>query len=327
MRRTTLFAATAAAAALFVSACGSDDSGEAGAQELGRLEIVAPAAPGSGWDQTARAVQGSFEAEDLARSVEVTNVEGASGTVALAQLAPQKGKKDVLMASGLAMMSGIISNGTDVTLDDLTPIARLIGEYEAIVTPKDSKYADVESLFKAIKADPKSVTIGGGSAGSADHIYIGLLAQHFGVAPADVNYIPYSGGGEATTALLGGKVDAGIAGISEFAEQIESGNLNGLLVSSGEDVGIEFAQMAGDIDPSLEFQNWRSLMAPADLPGDLEQQYVDAVTEMHDSESWAKALETNGWTDNFLAGEEFGSWLKEENPRVQGVLDDLGLAQ
>lgn len=311
---------------MLLGACGSTDGGDAETQAFSRLEIIAPAAPGSGWDQTARAVQASFEADALARSVEVTNIEGASGTVALAQLAPQKGKKDVLMASGLAMMSGVIANGTDVTLDGLTPIARLIGEYEAIVIPVDSEYADVDELFAAIKQDPESVAIGGGSAGSADHIYIGLLAQHYGVDPADVNYIPYSGGGEATTALLGGKVDAGIAGINEFAEQIKAGELTGLLVSSTEDVGIEFTQTAADIDESLEFQNWRSLMAPLDLPGETVDEYLAAVEQMHDSDSWAEALKTNGWTDNYLAGDEFAAWLDEENSRVQGVLDDLGLA-
>lgn len=328
MRNTRVQAVCAAAALLILSACGQSDSADSGVDEFGRLEIIAPAAPGSGWDQTARAVQAAFEADSLARSVEVTNVEGASGTVALAQVAPQKGKEDLLIASGLAMMSGIISNGSEVTLDDLTPVARLMGEYEVIVTPKDSPYPDMESLFAAIKKDPKSVAIAGGSAGSADQIFIGLLAKHFGVDPASVNYVPYSGGGEAATALLGGKVQAGVSGLNEFAEQIKGGNLKGLMISSAEDVdGIEFAQNATDIDPSLEFQNWRSLMAPASISPELKKQYVEAAESMHDSDSWKKALDTNGWNDNFLAGDEFASWLDEENGRVKGVLADLGLAK
>lgn len=328
MRKSRVLSACAAAALVLLAACGQSDSTDSGSNKFSRLEIIAPAAPGSGWDQTARAVQAAFEADDLARSVEVTNVEGASGTVALAQVAPQKGKKDLLIASGLAMMSGIISNGTSVTLDDLTPVARLMGEYEVIVTPKNSPYKDVASLFAAIKENPKKVAIAGGSAGSADHIYIGLLAKHFGVDPADVNYVPYSGGGEATTALLGGKVQAGISGLNEFAEQIKAGKLEGLLISSAKDVGtIRFAQNASDVDASLEFQNWRSLMAPGGISGDLEKRYVAAAQSMHDSASWKKALTTNGWNDNFISGDEFDTWLDEENERVKGVLADLGLAK
>ncbi len=332
--RTPRLITAAVATALALAACsggtdsGSGDQASADFKPLSRVEIIAPAAPGSGWDQTARAVQEALQADDLARNVEVKNVPGASGTVALAQVAPQKGKNDLLIASGLAMMSGIITNGTDVTLDDLTPIARIVGEYEVIVVPKDVPFNTADELFAAIKADPKSVAIAGGSAGSADHIFIGLLAQHYGVKPADVNYVPYSGGGEATTALLGGKVQAGVAGLNEFIEQIKTGNLKGLLVSSTDQVeGATFAQTSAQIDPGLEFQNWRSIMAPGGIDAELTTQYVEALTRMHDSSAWSDAVKKNGWNDNFLAGDEFAAWLKEETARVQTVLTDLGLAK
>ncbi|MCT7658543.1 Bug family tripartite tricarboxylate transporter substrate binding protein [Mycobacterium deserti] len=325
----------ALAVALALAGCGSNsDSGGGGERSggdfkaLSRVEIIAPAAPGSGWDQTARAVSEALQSDGLARSAEVKNVPGASGTVALAQVAPQRGKGDLLIASGLAMMSGIITNGTEVTLDDLTPIARVVGEYEVIVVPKEVPFNNADELFAAIKRDPKSVAIAGGSAGSADQIFIGLLAKHYGVKPADVNYVPYSGGGEATTALLGGKVQAGVAGLNEFAEQIKTGALKGLLISSTDQVGdIKFAQTSAQLSPDLEFQNWRSIMAPPGIDDPLKAQYIEAMTRMHDSSAWSDAVKKNGWNDNFLAGEEFAAWLKEENARVQAVLTDLGLAK
>jgi putative tricarboxylic transport membrane protein len=332
----TRLAAAAAVAVLALSACGTgkeaSTSGSKGAsgefRALDRVEIIAPAAPGSGWDQASRAVQDSLRSASLAKAPEVKNVPGASGTVALAQVAPQKGKKDLWVASGLAMMSGVISNGTTVTLDDLTPLARLMGEYEVIVTPKDSPYSSVAELFEAIKKDPKSVAIAGGSAGSADHIFIGLLAQHFGVKPAEVNYVPYSGGGEATTAILGGKVQAGVSGLNEFAAQIKEGKLKGLLVSSAKPVdGLEFAETAADVDQSLEFQNWRSMMAPGGLNDDLKNQYIEALKRMHASQGWKDTLAKNAWNDSFIVGDEFGTWLKEENTRVTGILKELGLAK
>lgn len=331
----TRIAAVATVAVLTLTACGSNDSSsdtkaKAGKkpEALNRLEIIAPAAPGSGWDQAARAVQDSLRAAKLAKSPEVKNVPGASGTVALAQVAPQKGKEDLWIASGLAMMSGVISNGTNVTLDDLTPLARLMGEYEVIVTPKGSPYKTVDELFAAIKKNPKAVSIAGGSAGSADHIFIGLLAKHYGVKPADVNYVPYSGGGEATTAILGGKVQAGVSGLSEFSAQIKEGKMSGLLISSAQQVeGVQFAQTAADIDKGLEFQNWRSMMAPTGVSDELKTQYTEAIKQMHASQGWKDTLKKNAWNDNFIAGDEFATWLKEENTRVKGVLDDLGLSK
>ncbi|MFD5554551.1 Bug family tripartite tricarboxylate transporter substrate binding protein [Streptomyces sp. NPDC127068] len=330
MKNTRVAVAIAVVAVTSLSAC-SDSSGDkkdGEAQAINRLEIIAPAAPGSGWDQASRATQEALRSAKLATSPEVKNVPGASGTVALAQVAPQKGKEDLWIASGLAMMSGVISNGTNVTLDNLTPLARLMGEYEVIVTPKDSPYKSVEDLFKAIKDNPKSVSIAGGSAGSADHIYVGLLAKYYGVDPAEVNYVPYSGGGEATTAILGGKVQAGVSGLSEFSAQVTEGNLKGLYVSSLKPVeGVKFAETALDVSPTLEFQNWRSMMAPSGLDDATKDKYVDALKKMHGSANWKAALKKHAWNDNFIAGDEFATWLKEENTRVKEVLDQLGLSK
>ncbi|MCW3815894.1 tripartite tricarboxylate transporter substrate binding protein [Micromonospora sp. DR5-3] len=330
--RTGTIAAVLAALVATVSACGGGSAkggGDQGAKQLARLNIIAPAAPGSGWDQTARAVQDSLQKADLARQVEVTNVPGASGTVALAQVAPQKGKKDLLIMSGLAMMSGVLTNGTDVTLDDLTPVARLIGEYETIVVPASSPYQKLDDLLAAIKADPKKVPIAGGSAGSADQIFIGLLAKEAGIDPAKVNYVPFSGGGEATTALLGNKVAAGVAGTGEFQEQVKAGKLRALVVSAAKPVesmpGVPTIADVGH--PGVEFYNWRSIMAPNGLTAEQKKAYVDAVTAMHASDGWKTTLKERAWEDTFLAGDEFGTWLGQEQTRVSGVLTELGLVK
>lgn len=333
MKNSKILAAAIAVVALALTGCAGAENASGGgasnaASSLGRIDIIAPAAPGSGWDQTARAVQDALQKESLVSSAQVTNVPGASGTVALAQVAPQTGKKDTLVASGLAMMSGIITNGTEVTLEDLTPIARLLGDSEMIVVPKDSEFKTLDELFAAVKANPKSVAIAGGSAGSADQIFIGLLAEKYGVDPVTVNYVPFSGGGEATTALLGNKVQAGVAGVGEFVQQVEAGNLTGLVVSSATPVeGVDVPTIADAGHPDLEFANWRSIMAPGGISEEEKKQYITALTTMSESQTWKDTLATNSWGDLFLAGDDFGDWLEEENTRVQGVLEDLELAK
>ena len=305
---------------------GETAAAEAEAQSLGRLEIIAPANPGSGWDQTARAVGAALEENELADSATITNVPGASGTVALAQIAQQRGKEDTLVASGLAMMSGVLTNETGVTLDDLTPIARLIGESEMIVVPEGSPYTTLDELMAAVAEDPASVPIAGGSAGSADQVFIGLLAQAYDIDPASVNYVPYSGGGEATTALLGNQVAAGVAGVGEFQEQVRAGSLTGLVISTSDAIeGLDVATIADAGHEELEFANWRSIMAPPGITDEQKSAYIAAVTAMAESEAWAEQVETNQWLDIFLAGDEFDAWLDEENTRVESVLTDLGL--
>jgi putative tricarboxylic transport membrane protein len=75
----------------------------------------------------------------------------------------------------------------------------------------------------------------------------------------------------------------------------------------------------------LTFTNWRGIVAPPGISAEEAQRHVDLITGVHDSEAWKQVLEDQGWTDAFLAGDEFGSFLDEESQRVQGVLSELGL--
>ena len=114
----------------------------------------------------------------------------------------------------------------------MTPLARLTGEYEAIVVPASSDIKTIGELVEKLKADPGAVSWAGGSAGGVDHIVVGQIAAAAGVDPTKINYIPFSGGGEALAAILGGQVTAGVSGTGEWQAQIESGELRLLAVTS-----------------------------------------------------------------------------------------------
>src|SRR5918998_624340 len=190
------------------------------------LKIMAPAAPGGGWDQTARSMQQALVQSGAAKSVQVTNIPGAGGTIGIAQFVNQaKGDGNQLMVNGFVMVGAILTNKSPVTLDQVTPIARLTGEYLVIVAPANSPLKTAKDLADALKNDPAKVTWAGGSAGGVDHIAVGLFAKAVGADPTKINYIPFSGGGEALAAILRGKVTAGISGYGEFEGQVKAGKL------------------------------------------------------------------------------------------------------
>ena len=137
----------------------------------------------------------------------------------------EKGNGNVMMVNGLVMLGALLTNKSAVTLDMTTPIARLTGEYEVIVVPAASELKTAADLVAKLKADPGSVAFGGGSAGGTDHILAGLVAKAAGADVAKLNYVPFSGGGEALAAVMGGHVVAGISGYGEWAGQIKSGEL------------------------------------------------------------------------------------------------------
>ena len=96
-------------------------------------------------------------------------------------------------------------------------------------------------------------------------------------------------------------------------------------VTSEEAVDGVDAPTLTDEGVDLVFSNWRGIVAPPGLSDDETQKWIDAVEKMHDSDSWKKALETNGWTDAFVTGDDFSSFLGDESDRVESVMSELGL--
>jgi putative tricarboxylic transport membrane protein len=325
MKRRTLFASTAA---LLLALGVYSNFASTPALALDELRIIAPAAPGGGWDQTARAMQEAVQTAGAAKSVTVENVPGAGGTVGLAQLASQEaGKDNVLMVNGLVMVGAILTNKSAVTLENTTPIARLTGEYEIIVVPGSSEIKTLADLVAKLKADPGSVAWGGGSAGGTDHILAGLIAKAAGADVSKLNYVPFSGGGEALAAVMGGHVVAGISGYSEWEGQIKSGELRALAISAPERVSGIDAPTLKEQGVDVDLANWRAIVAPPGINDDQKKALLATVDAAVKSDSWKKTLAAKNWTDLYLAGDEFSKLIAAENARVTEVLKGIGLVQ
>jgi putative tricarboxylic transport membrane protein len=319
------------AAGLLLTGCGTTAEGGAasgGSTEgpVTGLRVLVPNSPGSGYDTTARAWAQVAEEEGLAEQIEVFNLEGAGGTVGLQRLVNETGNADMLMQMGLGVVGAQYSNQSEATLDQTTPIARLIEEAEAIVVPADSPFQTIDDLVAGWKADPGNTPVGGASnPGGPDHLTPMLLAQEVGVTPTAVNYVAYDGGGELLAGILGGDVAFAATGVGEITEAAASGDVRVLAVTTEEPVEGLDAPTLGDEGIDLTFTNWRGVVAPPGISDDERQRFVDAFTEMHDSDAWKQVLEDQGWTDSFVTGDEFTDYLKSESDRVEGVLSELGL--
>ncbi|HEY9010125.1 MAG TPA: tripartite tricarboxylate transporter substrate binding protein [Devosia sp.] len=290
--------------------------------------IMAPAAPGGGWDQTARSMQEAMTAEGISGNVQVVNVPGAGGTIGLAQFAQEaNGDPSRLIVGGYVMVGAILTNKAPVTLDAVTPIARLTGEYEVIVVPASSDIQDLAGLVEKLKADPGSVSWAGGSAGGTDHITAGLFAKTAGVDPKLVNYIAYSGGGEALAAVLGSQVTVGISGYGEFQAQVEAGALRVLGVSAPERIAIVDAPTFKEGGIDLSVQNWRGVWAGPGLSAEQVAAISADIEKMVNSASWQKTLETKGWMNTYLPAEEFKAQLATEISATEAILKEIGLVQ
>src|SRR5437764_7061148 len=298
LRSAALFPATASLPSLAAISA-------ANAQTVDLLKIFVPAAPGGGWDQTARTIEQVLRAIAAVKGVQITNVGGAGGAVGLPQFLNQwKGQGNALMVAGMVMVGAIIANKSPVRLAQATPIARLTGEFLALVVPAQSPFMSAKDFAAALKADPTKVPVAGGSAGGSDHILLGMIAKALGVPLSKVSYVAFAGGGPATAALLGNQVAAGISGYGEFAEQIKAGKLRLIGMSSPQRLeGID-APTLKEQGIDVELANWRGVFAPPGVNDTQRGNMISLVEKMAASPQWAEACKARDWTPITLVGDE-----------------------
>jgi putative tricarboxylic transport membrane protein len=321
-----------ALAATSLTACGgvtskSDSASADSGKPLSDLRIMVPNSAGGGYDITARTASKVMEDTKITSGTEVFNLEGAGGTVGLARTVNEKGNADLTMLMGLGVVGASYTNKSKATLAQTTPIAKLIEEYGAVMVPKNSPYKDIKDLIDAWKANPRSLSVGGGSSpGGPDHLFPMQLAQAVGIDPKQVRFVSYDGGGDLLPALLGGKIDFATSGVGEFKDQIANGDIRVLATSGEKAVSGVDAPALKEEGIDLVFTNWRGVVAPPGISDADRDRLIAAFTKMHETKEWKDALKTNSWADAFETGNDFGTFLEAQDKRVADTLGELGLA-
>lgn len=293
------------------------------------ITLLVGANPGGGWDQLARIIQHVMITEAISPvPVEVINRGGAGGTIGLTELVTRHRRNaNTVMIGGSTLASASISHGSRFTMLDTVPLARIVSEYDVVAVPVDSPFESMEQLIDRLRADPESVVWGGGSAASVDHILVGLIARAAGVDPRRITYVAFAGGGEASAAVMGGQVTAGVSGLAEWKDLAAAGRMRLLAISSAERVdGIDVPTIReAGLDVVLE--NWRCLMLPPGVRSTERQWLLQAVEALRETDNWNEMLAQYNWTDSYLSGPEFETFLRDEMIETAKTLQSLGLGQ
>ena len=291
------------------------------------VNMFIPAAPGGGWDGTGRAIEAACKSAGLVGSFQFENVGGAGGMVGLPRFVNQrKGQGNSLMVGGSVMVGAGITNQSPVTMRNVTPIARLTEEAGVIVVPTSGKIQGWKDFEAAIKANPKAVSVAGGSAGGTDHQLLGLVVKALGKNPREAAYVAFAGGGPANAAIIGGQVVAGISGYSEFEEQIKAGRMKAIAVSGNKRIpGVNVPTLL-ELGINVTAANWRGVFGAPGITDPQREKLVDLLAKMNSSAEWKKTLETRKWTDVFMSERPFERQIAKDIADTEAVLKDLGLA-
>ncbi|VVO17828.1 Bug family tripartite tricarboxylate transporter substrate binding protein [Pseudomonas fluorescens] len=315
-RRSSRYIATAITAAVLATPVFALDT----------VKFMAPGSVGGGYDQTARILGKALIEAKVAKSVTFENKGGAGGTLGLAQFANStKGDPNALLVVGAIMVTAVEQNKPQITLKNVTPIARLFTEYNVLAVRKESPYKTLEDLLKDFKANPSGVTWGGGSKGSIDHIGIAELAGKMDVPVNKVNYVAFAGGGEVVAQVLGGQIKVITGGYAELGQYIKNGQFRVLAIGAPDRVeGID-APTLKEKGYDVTIGNWRGVYGAADLTPEQRKELTDAVLAAANSKVWQDNVKANAWSPSILTGDEFGKFVDEEHVRLRAMLVKVGL--
>lgn len=273
-----------------------------------RLRIVIPANAGGGWDQTGRALGAALVAAGVTDEIDYENKGGKGGTVGLAYYAEKYSRDpNTLLMGGMVMVGAVALQKPAVDMSRIHPIARLTSDYLVVVVAANSPIRNISDFAERMRTNPKDMPIAGGSAGGVDHVFAGVFTRGSRSKPEELVYLPFAGGAEVVQAVLSGKAAVGISGYSEFSDQLASGKLRAIGVSSKRSVfGIPAIREQGvDVDMA----NWRGVFTGQDVSAERRAEMVEAVRLATSHESWQKVLKQNRWESSWLSGPNLDSFI------------------
>ncbi|MXO71059.1 tripartite tricarboxylate transporter substrate-binding protein [Alteraurantiacibacter buctensis] len=291
------------------------------------LSILVPANPGGGWDQLARLMQQVIARNHLAPTpIDVFNKGGAGGAIGLADLVTRKHDDPyTIMAAGSVLLGSTISQNSPFRASDSRPLARLIVENLVVAVPSNSPLRTINDLLDAYRADPGSFTWCGGSAGGVDHILIGLITEACGVAAERMRYVAYSGGGEASAAIMGGQVTAAVAGYGEWRGLAESGHIRILASSAPQRFGDGTIPTLRDAGLDIVLQNWRGVFAAPGASAEGIAWWANLIRTMRNTRDWQEMLANKGWEDGYLEADAFAAFIRAEEMTTETTLARVGI--
>lgn len=290
------------------------------------IEFVVHGGPGSGPDTFGRAIVNALKEEDLLPvRVQINNKTGGSGSTAMSYVVEKAGDDHMLALFTMLWLSNPLTIAeAEATIDDMTPIARLILEPALLVVKADSPHETLQDFIDAAKSRPGELKQAGGSITARDNIMRQILQTETG---ADWTFISFPGGGERIAALLGGHVDILMMEPQEIGEQIRAGTVRILAQINDERLpaypDVPTLQEAGFDVPNVP--QGRGIVGPPGMSQEAVDYYVEVFRKMSQSPTWREFLEKNQIKEAFAGPAETKEFFDSFVTEMRGVLQAAGM--
>ena len=319
-----LFGAAAASLALALGAAGG---ALAQAKYPARMvEVVVPYAPGGGTDNLMRMITGIIDENKWSPvPLNVNNRAGGSGAVGFNYLINKKGDPYVIAGATPMIVSGKIEGRLPGNHRDAMTILMIVAIDELMLSVRtESPFKTIDDFVNAARAKPGQLTVGGTATNTEDHIFTYLFEK---AAKIKVKYVPFNSGGEVTTALMGGHIDAGVMNPNEIVAQIEAGTAKNLAVASRKRLA-DAPDVPTFAEKGYEFywEQMRGVVGPANMAPEAVAWWQDTLRKVTATKKWQEQyIKRNLLTPVSWVGEEANEYLDGLRGKYVKALTDLGV--
>ena len=291
------------------------------------VDLVIPTSPGGSNDIAGRTIHKLWsELKLLPVSSSVSNRSGGEHVVAYTYVSQRTADAHTIGVMSTPLVMNPAGGRTQLTHNDLTPIAYLITEPMIAMVRADSPIKTGKELLDALRKNPQALAIALTSNGH--RVSIGVPMQKAGINLRDVRMVAFKGGGETAMAVMGGHADVQITSVSTAVPHITSGQMRGIAISSGRRLGGVMASVP--TWQELGFQSsgsWKGVMGGKGLAPAQIAFWEDVMRKTSQSEEMRKYAEENQWIIEFKGAAETRKWLDEELAALKQVHIDLGLVK
>jgi putative tricarboxylic transport membrane protein len=298
------------------------------------VTFIIPAGTGGGADLMARFIQGVVTKHSLMKQpLVVVNKAGGAGAEGFLDVKGSSGDPHKLIITLSNLFTTPLATGVPFNWKDLTPVAMVSLDQFILWVNAETPYKTAKEYIDAVKGgDDKKFKMGGTGSKQEDQIITVALEKQ--TAPKTFIYVPYKGGGEVATQLVGKHIDSSVNNPIEAVSQWKGGNLRPLcLFDSKRSTYTEkvTADMAWSDIPTCkeagvdtEYQMLRGIFTS---PGATPEQvafYVDLLKKVTQTPDWQKFMADGAFNQTFMSGEEFKKWLETAEELHRTLMKDAG---
>lgn len=294
------------------------------------VTIIVPYTAGGSVDANARLVAQKL-ADRLKQSVVIENVGGAGGAVGLGKAAAAAPDGYTLVAgTDSAMTVGKLVNPAAYRFDPLQALAPVgmlnTAPLVLVAGPKLPAKSYAEFVQQA-KAKPGHLTYATSGIGTVLQLAMELLKERSGIF---VTHVPYRGGGQIATDVIGGQVDVAMLVSTTAIPQVQSGRLRALGVTSATRLdALPQVPAFGEL-PGLKgyaLVSWTGLFAPAGTPPAIVKRLNDELNAVLKEPDVAAKLRDQGAAPGSGSPEDLGRFVKAETERYEKVVKSANIKE